>query len=161
MSGIASARAWFAGRTLRERRLILVMVALAAVTLLWALVILPVRNGLSSARARYSAAVVQLGAAEAQLAAVKRIQRRAPGAVPLPLADTIRARADTAGLPVAALDAAAPDRVRVQIATARAGALMAWLAGLESEGVLVDDLTVAPGAPGTVSATMTLKARAS
>ena len=45
-------RDWFASRSLRERRLILVMLGLAAVTLVWAAIILPVRNGLSSSRER-------------------------------------------------------------------------------------------------------------
>ena len=47
MSGM---RNWFAGRSLRERRMILVMLALLAVTIVWGGIILPVRDGLSSAR---------------------------------------------------------------------------------------------------------------
>ena len=58
-------RAWFAGRSLRERRLILVMVALLAVTIVWGLVIRPVRDGLSSTRERYADAVVRAPADEA------------------------------------------------------------------------------------------------
>lgn len=141
--------------------MILVMLGLAAVTLVWALVILPVRDGLSSSRARYADAVVRLGEAQAGLAQVKSIQRRAAQPVVLPLADTVRARADQAGFTLASLDAEAPDRVRASIATARAGALMAWIAGLERDGVLVDALTVSGSGAGTVTAQMTLKARAS
>ncbi len=152
-------RAWFDARSLRERRLILVMVALAVVTILWAGVIRPVRSGLSESRERYTQAVVRLGEAEAALSQVKAIQRRQ---LPTPngaLVDVVRARAEAAGLTLAGLDAESPDRVRVSIATIRAGALTQWIAALEGEGVLVDSLTVS-GAGGTaVSAQMTLTAR--
>lgn len=153
-------RAWFAARSLRERRLILVMLGLAAVTLVWAGVIRPVRDGLSSSRARYADAVVRLGAAQAGLAQVKAIQRRQAQPVALPLADTLRARADQAGFALASLDAEAPDRVRASIASARAGALMAWIAGLERDGILVESLSVSGAGSGAVAAQMTLQARA-
>jgi general secretion pathway protein M len=158
---VTALRGWFDARSVRERRMILVMLALALVTLVWGAIIVPVRNGLSESRARYTEAVVQLGAAQAQLAQVKAIGRRDVRAVPLPLADTVRARADAAGVVLASLDADAPDRVRASVATARAGALVAWIAGLEGEGVLVDAITVTPDNAGAVSAQMTLRARAS
>ena len=41
-------RHWFEGRSLREKRLLLVMAALAVLTLLWGAVIRPVGDGLSS-----------------------------------------------------------------------------------------------------------------
>jgi general secretion pathway protein M len=156
---IAPLRAWFAARSLRERRLILVMVALAVVTILWAGVIRPVRGGLSDSRERYTQAVVRLGEAEAALAQVKAIQRRQ---LPTPngaLADVVRARAGSAGLTLAALDAESPDRVRVSVATIRAGALTQWIAALEGEGVLIDSLTVSGAGGNAVSAQMTLTAR--
>lgn len=156
---MTSLRSWFAARSLRERRLLLVMVALAAVTLVWGAVIRPVRDGLSSSRARYADAVVRLGAAQAALAQVKAIQRRQAQPVSLPLADAVRTRADAAGFALASLDADAPDRVRASIASARAGALMTWIAGLEREGILVDALTVSGAGAGTVTAQMTLRAR--
>ncbi|PZQ61100.1 MAG: general secretion pathway protein GspM [Sphingomonas taxi] len=151
-------KAWFDGRSLRERRLLLVMAALAAVTLLWGVLILPVRNGLSSSRARYTDAVVRLGAAQAGLVQVKALQRRS---TPLaaPLADVVRQRADAAGFALASLDVEAPGRIRTSIATARAGALMQWLAGLEADGVLVDSLSVSGSGAGSVTAQMTLRTR--
>lgn len=151
--------AWFAARSLRERRLILAMLALAVVTLVWGLVIRPVRDGLSSSRARYAGAVLRLGEAQAGLAQVKQLQRRQVAPVALPLADTVRARAEAAGFALASLDADAPDRIRTSIATARAGALMAWVAGLERDGILVESIAVTGAGPGTVSAQLTLRAR--
>lgn len=149
---------WFDGRSLRERRLLLVMVALAAVTIVWGVMIRPVRNGLSSSRERYTDAVIRLGTAQAGLTQVKALQRRA---TPLsaPLADIVRARADAAGFTLASLDVEAPGRIRTAIATARAGALMQWISGLEAEGILVDSLSVSGNGAGSVTATMTLRAR--
>lgn len=151
--------AWFNARSLRERRLLLAMLALAAVTVVWGLVIIPVRNGLSSSRARYAAAVVRLGEAEAQLRSVKSIQRRQLGPVPLPLADAVRERAAAAGLSLGSVDPQGDGQLRIIIPTARAGAVLTWVAGLEREGILVNELSLTSGAPGTVSASMMLRAR--
>ena len=150
---------WFAGRSPRERRLILVMLGLAAVTLVWAAIILPVRNGLSSSRARYTDAVVRLGEAQAELVQVKAIQRRMGAVASGALPDVVRASAEGAGLTLSTLEPEGGDRVRAAVASARAGALTGWIAGLESGGVLVSSLTVATNGDGTVNAQMILMRR--
>lgn len=154
-------REWFATRSVRERRLILVMLALLAVTIVWAGIIRPVRNGLSSSRERYTDAVIRLGEAQAGLVQVKAIQRRLGAPTSGALPDVVRASAQGAGLTPSTLEPEGGDRVRVGIASARAGALTAWVAGLESSGVLVDALTVAANGDGTVNAQMTLMRRGS
>lgn len=150
---------WFQARSLRERRLILAMLALAAVTIVWAGIILPVRNGLSSSRARYTDAVVRLGEAQAGLRQVKAVQRRVGPPLAGVLVDAIRASAEGAGLTLSTLEPDGADRVRAGVASARAGALTAWIAGLEGSGVLVDSVTVAANGDGTVNAQMVLVRR--
>lgn len=150
---------WFQARSLRERRLILAMLALAAVTIVWAGIILPVRNGLSSSRVRYTDAVVRLGEAQAGLRQVKAVQRRVGPPVAGVLVDAIRASAEGAGLTLSTLEPDGADRVRAGVASARAGALTAWIAGLEGSGVLVDSVTVAANGDGTVNAQMVLVRR--
>ena len=54
-------RHWFEGRSLREKRLLVAMAALAVLTLIWGAVIRPVGDGLSSARERHASAVTRLG----------------------------------------------------------------------------------------------------
>ncbi|KQT32732.1 general secretion pathway protein GspM [Sphingomonas sp. Leaf412] len=152
-------REWFAGRSLRERRLLLVMVALAIVTLVWGAIIMPVRGGLSSSRARYTDAVVRLGEAQAGLVQVKAIQRRAGSPAAGALPDVVRAGAEAAGLTPSTLDPQDGDRVRVGIASARAGALTAWIAGLEASGVLAESVAIAGNGDGTVNARLTLARR--
>lgn len=151
-------RAWFEGRSLRERRLLIVMVALLGVTVLWAGIIRPVRDGLSSTREAYGAALTRLGETEAAVAAIRGgAPARALGA---PLAETVRARADQAGFTLASLDEEAAGRVRATIATARPQALARWLVGLEASGVLVEQATMTNKGDRSVSATLVLRARA-
>jgi general secretion pathway protein M len=158
---VSALRSWFEARSPRERRLLLVMMGLLAVTIVWLAVVIPVRDGLSSARTRYADAVVRLGRAEAGARAVKRIQRAQPAPVPLPIADAVRARASEAGIALTALEPLGPERVRIAAAGAKAGALTAWLARLEGEGLLAENVTMTAAGDGTVSADATLSARRS
>lgn len=152
--------AWYAGRSLREKRLILVMLALLALTIVWAGIIRPVRDGLESTRERHMAATVRLGEVQRQVAAVKALQRRRLRAPEGSIADAIRARAEEAGFALASLDPDG-DRVRIAIATAKPGALLAWIAGLEADGLLVEASTINGNGDGTVAATLMLKGRGS
>jgi general secretion pathway protein M len=150
--------AWFDARSLREKRLILAMLALAAVTLVWAAA-LPLRNAVSSARTRQVDAVVRLGHVRNAVDDLRRAQRA--GIVPLAgdLADAVRTRAEAAGFALASLDREG-DRVRVLIASARPAAMMRWAAELEAAGVLVEAASITPNADQTVAVQMTLRGRA-
>ncbi|ONF95299.1 type II secretion system protein GspM [Sphingomonas jeddahensis] len=150
--------AWYQGRSLRERRLILIMLALLVVTILWAGIIRPVRDGLESTRERHARAEVRLGEVQRQVAQVKAIQRGRPRAPEGPLVDAIRTRADEAGFSLSSLEPEG-NNVRIGIATAKPGALLGWIAGLEHDGLLVDASTITGNGDGTVSATLTLKGR--
>lgn len=151
--------AWFAGRSLRERRMIVVMCALLAVTILWAGIIRPVGDGLSSTRNRYADAVIRLGETAARVDAVKSAQRGGIRPLSAPLPDAVRQSADTAGFVLASLEQDGPDRVKIAIATARPAALFGWIAGLEQAGLLVDGLSVTNNGDQTVAVRMTVRAR--
>lgn len=153
-------RTWFERRSLRERRLLLIMGALAVLTLIWAVVIRPVGDGLSSARERHANAVTRLGETEATVALLRAAQRSRPAPLTGALADIVRVQADMAGFSLTSLDQDGADRVRIAIPSARPGALTAWLAKLERGGILVDSVTMTDKGDRTVSVTMTLKARA-
>lgn len=156
---MSALKAWYAARSLREQRMILVMLLLAAVTLVWGLVVIPVRDGLSGARARQQDAVERLGRTLNAVAAVKAAQRGGATAVTAPLADSVRARAEEAGFALATLDEQEGGRVRFSIATARPPALFAWIAELERSGMLVEAASVTPNGDWTVAAQLTLRAR--
>ena len=153
--------AWFNARSLREKRLILLMLALLALTVVWYGVIRPLGDALSSERQRHADAVVRLGETQAAVDAIREVTRQRARPLTGRLADTIRARATEAGFAVAGLDEDGPGRVRVGIAGARPAALVAWLARLEGAGVLVDAATLTDKGDRTVSVQLSLRTRAS
>lgn len=156
MSGI---RSWFAGRSLRERRLILVMLALLVVTILWGGIILPVRDGLSSARERYADAVVRLGGTQNAVDLIRSAGRRAP--IEGSLADTVRRRAEAAGFALATVDESGAGRVHATITAARPAPLARWFAGLETSGILIESAAWRDNADGSVGVDFVARARAS
>lgn len=154
-----SLRIWFAARSLRERRLLLVMAALAAVTLVWGGIIRPVGDALSSTRQRHADAVVRLGETEARIDALADARRLRPPALVGTLADGVRASAAEAGFALASFDPDGETRVRVGIQSARPAALSAWLSRLERAGVLVEGATLSDNGDRTVGVTLLLAAR--
>lgn len=156
---IARSTDWFAGRSLRERRLLIVMAALAVLTLVWAGIIRPVEDGLSSARERHSDAVLRLADTQTRLRALKLLRADRPAPLGAPLDAVIRDRANTAGFALASVTPQGSDRLQIAIGSARPGALFAWIADLEGAGIIVDALNITSNGNQTVSAQMTLKAR--
>jgi general secretion pathway protein M len=156
---MTSLRTWFAGRSLRERRMILVMLALLVVTIVWGGIILPVRDGLSSARERHADAVVRLGATQSEVDLIRAAGRRVP--LTGSLADTLRLRAEAAGFALASVEDSAGGRVHATIQAARPPALSRWFAGLEANGILVDSATWRDNGDGSVAADFVVRARAS
>ena len=156
---MSSLRAWFEGRTPRERRLLLVMLALAALTIAWAGVIRPLQDALASARTRHADAVVRLGEAHARVEAVQAVLRGGPATLSLPLADEVRARAAEGGFTLASVEPEGADRVRVAVQSARPGALTGWLARLEARGLVIESVSYTASPDRSVSATVTLRSR--
>ena len=103
-------RLWFAGRSLRERRLLLVMAALAVVTIAWGGIWRPLDDALARASERQADAVLRLADTRTAVDAVHDAQAARGAAVTGSLADAVRASADTAGFTLASLDPAGPDR---------------------------------------------------
>ena len=118
-----------------------------------------VGDGLSSARERHADAVTRLGETQAQVAALRDIQRGRARPLTGTLADVVRVEADQAGFTLASLDQDGA-RVRVSIQSARPTALVAWLARLERIGVLVDTATMTDNGNKAVGVALVLRARA-
>ena len=152
-------RLWFAARSLREKWLLIVMVALAAIALVWGLIIRPVNDGLSSARERHEDAVILLASTKARVKAVAAIEQQHPTPIAAPLDTIIRDRASEAGFALTNVSADGPNRVQIVIATARPGALFGWIAQLESAGIVVESLATADNGDKTVSAQISFKVR--
>jgi general secretion pathway protein M len=150
---------WFAERSLREKRMLIVMAVLLVLTLIWAAIIRPVSDGLSSARERHADAVIRLAETQARVKAVTTLQQQHPAPITASLDTIIRDRANEAGFALASVTADGPNRVQISIGTARPGALVGWIAQLEAAGILVDSLATSDNGDKTVSAQMTLKVR--
>lgn len=154
---MTSLRSWFEGRSVRERRMILVMLALAAVTLVWGGVMRPLGDALAGARTRHADAVIRLGETRARVEAVRLLGRGGAATLPRPLADEVRARAAEAGFTLASVEPDGADRVRVALQGARPGALTGWLARLENRGLLVERVAYTANPDRTVGATITFR----
>jgi len=148
---------WFRGRTRREQYLLAGAAALAALTLLYGA--LALGDALAAAKSRHADAVIALGETQARVDAVKAAQGPRPAVLDAPLESAIRMRANDAGLALTNVSAQGVDRVQINIASARPGALVAWIADLEAAGILVDRLGTTDNGDRTVAAQMTLKAR--
>jgi general secretion pathway protein M len=151
---------WFNGRSLREKRLLLVMAALLVLTIAWYGVVRPLNDGVAAERQRHADAVIALGETAARVDAIRAVQRQRPAPLTGSFADAVRARADAAGFAIASLTEDGPDRVRVAIAGARPAVLVPWLARLEGAGILVDQATLTDKGDRTVGVQLTLKRRA-
>jgi general secretion pathway protein M len=153
---IAALKAWFDGRSLRERRMLLAMAAMIVLTVIWFGIFLPVSDGLSSSRTRLNDAVVRLGEAQAERDSIADLARNRPQPIPGALADYLRQSAGDAGFALSNVEPQSDDRVRIAIPTARPGALFAWLADLEKAGVIVSTIDVTNNGDQTVSAQILL-----
>jgi len=152
---IARLKTWFDGRSKREQWMILAMLALLGVTIVWG-IIRPIDEALSSARRRNADAAIRLAQTRAQVDAVKALRRARPEPPGGMLDATVRESASAAGF---SLDSVAVEgaRLRVHLNSARGGALLAWLGGLEEQGVIVDQLSVTDAGNRNVAADITFR----
>ncbi|KQU62271.1 general secretion pathway protein GspM [Sphingomonas sp. Leaf339] len=153
-------RSWFDGRSKREQRLLLVMTALAAITIVWGLVIRPMSDMMAGARERHAAAVVRFGETAARVDALRDARAARVPLLTGSLADAVRARADQAGLPIASLDPDGNDGVQISIQSAKGSALTAWLARLERAGIVVESAALTDNGDRTVAGRLVLRRRA-
>jgi len=148
-------RAWWIGRSLRERRLILIMLALMGIVIVWLGILRPVTDGLADAKAAHLAAVDRAASVNAGVALLQGSEAPA-SASEGPLDQIIAQRAAEAGFTLDSNTPAGADSVSIAIGSARASALLAWLGSLEDSGLTVDAVTIQQGANRTVSARITL-----
>jgi general secretion pathway protein M len=146
---------WWEARSERERWLVGLMLVLAAILLLWLLVVRPLSDALDAAKSRHGDAAVALAEA--------RARARPPGAA-APAAsgpvDAIVARtAAAAGFPGARIAGQGPGRASVSVDAARPQALFGWIAQMEQAGLVVERLRAQANPDHTLSAEMTLGAR--
>ena len=152
----ASLRAWWIASSLREKRLILVMLVLFGIVVIWLGVLRPVTDALADAKAAHLAAIDRAAAVEAGVAILDGTEATAATAEG-PLDQLVAQSAAQAGFTLDSNTPAGADSVSLAIGSARAPALFAWLGSLEANGLVVDALAIQPGPNRTISARITLR----
>lgn len=146
---------WWAGRSRRERGLLVTMAALAVPVLSWLLVLMPLDRGLESARAEHWSATQRLIQVRSDADSVQGANSVAREA-----AQVIAERsAAAAGFAPTRLDPMPDGTVSVSFGAAKPAALSRWIRGLDGEGLFVDTINVRPNADGTVAVDATLRPR--
>ena len=153
-------KAWWALRTTREQRLLLVMFALLAVVIVWLGVIRPVTDALASARERHATAITRLAEIRAAAEAYRELRRSAPPSLAAPLATVVAQSAAEAGFQPTAITPDGAGRVTVSLASARPIALFSWVAQLEAQGIMVERMTAKSNSDPTLGVELVLRGRA-
>jgi general secretion pathway protein M len=150
----------WAERSLRERQLLVVMVALFAVVVLVFGILRPIASAKAAAQDRLDRVTIESG----QIAAAVETLRDAKKGAPPPLTGTlvlaVSQSATTAGFTLATLDPQGDDRVGISLPSAKSPALFAWLRALAQQGVFVERMTMRTNADATLAVEGTLRQRA-
>ena len=156
---MAEIRTWWNGRSPREQLLLAIMLVLLVVVLLIFVVILPLSDGIASARARLAQAALTSGQIETRIAILDKAKRTPAVRGAAPLAALVTAAAQEAGFTLDRANAQGDDRVAIAIPAAKSPALFAWLAGLNARGIFAETITVRRNADATVAVEALLRAR--
>jgi general secretion pathway protein M len=142
---------WFLGRTQREQRLVLLMVAIALAVFVWLLVVRPLGASYRDAVQDHLAAVDRHGRVLALVDAVKAAPARPVGATTADLELIVSQAASEAGIALEAMSPNGTNAIELTVVGGRATALAQWLAQLEAQGIAVQQLSMTPLPDGTVN----------
>ena len=157
---IARLDAWRRLRSRREQVQLAIMLVLAAITVIWLMVIRPLGDALAEARARHGRAVVALAEARSQAEAIVRLEGRRTAPLEGALLPIVASAAGEAGFQVSRITPDGDARVNLTIASARPQAFFAWLDRLETgRGLVVERLNLTSNSDRTVSVELTLRSR--
>lgn len=151
MSRLGSVAAWLAARSVRERWLLALMLAIAVPLLAVLLVYRPLTNRLEDARQRHVAAVQQHGQVLAQLEQLKAGAVTGRGQSTAPLAIRVTDSAARAGIRLSSNEPRGTDRVVISVAPSPPTTGLRWLRELEASGVRIQDLSIDLQGPGLVT----------
>lgn len=153
-----SVQNWWAGLTQRERWLVGIAAVLALAVLLWALA-RPAYAAFVDLETAHRAAVER----EGRVAAKVRLLSRRPASSVAAAVDAasidqyLAQSAGEIGLTLDRNEARGARQATIAIATAKAPVLIDWLAALEAQGFVIDQLSITPAADGTVGMTADLR----
>jgi general secretion pathway protein M len=150
---IAALKNWWAGLAPRERVLVGIAGALTFAVLLW-LLLRPIAAYMSGLGEAHRVAVERAARVDTKVALIKKAGDRPVGASHAgPLDQWLAQSATDTGLTLDRNEPRGGDAATIAISSARAPALIGWLAGLEGQGLVVDRLSLTPGTDGSVALT--------
>ncbi|OHD05315.1 type II secretion system protein GspM [Sphingopyxis sp. RIFCSPHIGHO2_12_FULL_65_19] len=149
---------WWTGLSLREKWLVGIAGALALGVLIWGIG-RPAAAAFVDLETRHRAAVEREGrvAAKVQLLTQRPAKSVAAAVDTLAIDQYLAQSAGEIGLTLDRNEARGTGQATIAIATAKAPVLTDWLASLEGQGFIVDQLTITPAADGTVGLTAELR----
>ena len=159
MSRLAPLTGWYMGRTVRERWLIALMLAIAVPLLCYVGIYRPLTQAIERAEQRHDAAVQQHGLILARLAQLDQAQRPgvpAPPAGSAPLSLRVTEAAALAGVSLSGNEPRGAGSALITLAPSAPTAALGWLRQLEEQGIIVRELTITPQPDGQVVTTATL-----
>ncbi|HWJ68539.1 MAG TPA: type II secretion system protein GspM [Sphingobium sp.] len=143
---------WWRNHSLGERRLMAGLGIIAAIIFLWLGVWRPVTGALETGWQRQGVALDRYAAVRSGVADLRRRPSQRAQTEPVPLDQLIGQSAAEAGFTLDRATQQGPGRMSVNIASARVGPLLEWIAGLEQAGISVQTISIVPGATeGTVA----------
>lgn len=153
-----SVQNWWAGLTQRERWLVGIAAVLALAVLLWALA-RPAYAAFVDLETAHRAAVEREGrvAAKVQLLSRRPASSVAAAVDAASIDQYLAQSAGEIGLTLDRNEARGARQATIAVATAKAPVLIDWLAALEAQGFVIDQLSITPAADGTVGVTADLR----
>lgn len=146
---------WWAGRSQRERVMLIVMLAIALPILAWLLILRPIDSALETARNDHWVATTRLIQVRSDAGLLKNTT-----AIANETAQAIAARsASAAGFVPSRLDPTPDGKAMLTLPSAKPAALARWLSALDREGVFVETITVRPNSDSTVAVEAVLRPR--
>jgi general secretion pathway protein M len=149
---IASLTRWWQALSVREQRLVGVAGALAAAVLLW-MILRPLVGYMYGLGDEHRLAVERAARVEAKAALLKNGAGPTAGGVTGPLDQWLAVSAGDTGLTLDRNERRGESAATVTVASARAPAVIGWLAQIEGQGLVIDRLSITPGTDGTVGLT--------
>ena len=154
--------AWWRIRSPREQKMLLVMAGVALLVLPWLLVVRPLSDMLSDARARHGAAVIAVAEAREQVSAIRGLAARGTPTLGAPLDTLLERSASEIGFTVTQVERAGPNAARIMIDAARPQALFGWVEQMELQrGLIVERLSATSNSDRTLSVEISFRARTS
>lgn len=153
---------WWNERSPREHMLLIFMAALFAMIFAVYGVARPILAARAAADSRLASAMLADQAVSRQIADLRSTSSQAPAtASATPLAQLVEQSASDAGFQPGTAETQGEGRVVLTIPAARARPLFGWLSLLEKQGVFVEQAQISTKSDGALTATLTLRRRAS